>query len=178
MAPDYIPEGEHLYSGDNDNREAAREKYDIHYDEGIFVGYRWFESKQIAPLYPFGHGLSYTKFEYSDIKVSQAGFSAADTLEVCFTITNAGSQAGAEIAQLYVRDEECSLPRPLKELKGFKKVQLAAGEAKTVTLSLDKAAFSFWSPVSKDWVAEAGSFELLVGASSSDSRLSTKVRLG
>lgn len=176
--PDYIPEGEYLYSGENDSWEAAREKYDVCYDEGILVGYRWFESKQIAPLYPFGHGLSYTKFEYSNIKVSQTGFSAGDTLDVCFTITNAGSQAGAEIAQLYVRDEECSLPRPPKELKGFKKVQLAAGEAKTITLSLDKAAFSFWSPDSKDWVAEAGSFELLVGASSSDSRLSTKVRLG
>ncbi|MDH3832498.1 MAG: fibronectin type III-like domain-contianing protein, partial [Gammaproteobacteria bacterium] len=107
-----------------------------------------------------------------------AVFSAEDTLDVCFTITNTGSQAGAEIAQLYVRDEESSLPRPRKELKGFKRVQLAAGEAKTVTLSLDKAAFSFWSPDTGDWVAEAGSFELLVGASSSDSRLSTRVMLG
>ena len=176
--PDYVPEGEHLYYGDNDTREAAREIYDINYDEGIFVGYRWFESKQIAPLYPFGHGLSYTKFEYSDIKVSQTEFSAEDTLEVYFTITNAGNRAGAEIAQLYVRDEECSLPRPLKELKGFRKVQLAAGEAKTVTLSLDKAAFSFWSPDSKDWVTEAGGFELVVGASSNDTCLSAKVMLG
>ncbi|MBK1880316.1 glycoside hydrolase family 3 C-terminal domain-containing protein [Pelagicoccus mobilis] len=175
--PDYVPEGEHLYSSWNDEWEAAREKYDVNYDEGIFGGYRWYESKEIAPLYPFGHGLSYTKFEYSDIDVSQSEFSADDTIEVSFSVKNVGEQSGAEIAQLYVRDEESSLPRPIKELKGFRKVELAAGESKTVTLSLDRAAFSFWSPDQKGWVAEAGEFELIVGASSTDIRLSRKVIL-
>lgn len=175
--PDYVPEGEYLYSGWNDAWEAAREKYDVTYDEGIFVGYRWFESKEIAPLYPFGHGLSYTNFEYSDLKVSQTQISVEETLEVSFTVANVGNRAGAEIAQLYVRDEVSSHPRPVKELKGFKKVQLGAGESISVTLTLAKADFSFWSPDTKDWVAEAGIFELIVGASSCDLKLSAKVEL-
>lgn len=175
--PDYVPEGEHLYSSWNDEWEAAREQYDVNYDEGVFVGYRWYENEQIVPLYPFGHGLSYTNFEYSDLEVSKSTFSVDDTIDVTFTIKNLGEQAGAEIAQLYVRDEESSLPRPVKELKGFRKVELAAGESKTVTLSLDQAAFSFWSPEQKGWVAEAGTFELIVAASSTDPRLSVKVNL-
>ncbi len=175
--PDYVPEGEHLYSSWNDEWEAAREKYDINYDEGVFVGYRWYDSKEIEPLYPFGHGLSYTDFKYSDLEVSKSRFSAEDSVEVSFSVTNVGDRAGSEIAQLYVRDEESSLPRPQKELKGFKKVELAAGETKTVTLVLGKADFSFWWPEAKDWVAEVGRFELIVGASSRDPKLSTVVDL-
>ncbi len=175
--PDYVPAGEHLYSSWNDEWEAAREIYDIEYEEGIFVGYRWYEKKRIEPLYPFGHGLSYTEFEYSDVSVSKDAFRKGETVELTFKVRNTGAKAGAEIAQVYVRDVESSLPRPVKELKGFRKVSLAAGESKVVTVTLDEAAFSFWSPEAKGWVAERGSFELLVGASSSDLRLSAKVEL-
>ena len=175
--PDYVPQGEHLYSGWNDEWEAEREIYDIDYDEGLLVGYRWFDTKKIEPLCPFGHGLSYTQFEYSNLVVSKRAFSAAETIELSFTIKNAGKRDGSEIAQLYVRDEESSVLRPLKELKGFKKVALAAGESKQVTLALDRSAFSFWSPESKDWIAEAGRFQLEVGASSRDLRLSATVEL-
>ncbi|EDY83621.1 Glycosyl hydrolase family 3 N terminal domain protein [Verrucomicrobiia bacterium DG1235] len=175
--PDYVPEGEHLYSSWNDEWEAAREQYDIKYDEGVFVGYRWYDSKEIEPLYPFGHGLSYTNFEYSDLVISKTSFGVDDVLELSFTIKNISTVKGAEIAQLYVRDEESSVARPLKELKGFKKVELAAGESTTVTLSLNRAAFSFWSTDQKDWVAENGGFELLVGASSRDVKLRASVEL-
>lgn len=175
--PDYVPEGEHLYSSWNDEWEAAREIYDIRYDEGIFVGYRWYDSKGIAPLFPFGFGLSYTKFEYSDMIVSRTEFAADDTIEVSLTIANTGSRDGAEIAQLYVADVEASLPRPEKELKGFAKVELAAGESKQVSFTLDRAAFSFWSPEQKDWVVESGAFELRVGASSRDIRATQTVTL-
>lgn len=175
--PDYVPEGEHLYGSWSDPWEAAREKYDIHYDEGVFVGYRWYDGKDIEPLYPFGHGLSYTRFEYSDLSVSKARFSVDDRLEVSFSIRNAGTVAGAEIAQLYVSDRQSSVARPPKELKGFKRVELAAGESKTVTLSLDKTAFSFWSGEQRGWLAESGDFELIIAASSRDARLSAMVEL-
>lgn len=175
--PDYVPAGEHLYSSWNDEWEAAREIYDVTYDEGVFVGYRWFEKKGIAPLYAFGHGLSYARFEYEGLSVSQAEFSEGDSVVVSFLVKNTGALAGAEVAQLYVRDVESSQPRPVKELKGFRKVQLEPGELKRVELVLDAAAFRFWSPEEKDWVAEAGEFEVMVGASSLDVRSSVRVRL-
>ncbi len=175
--PDYVPDGEHLYGSWSDPWEAAREKYDIHYDEGVFVGYRWYDSKGIEPLYPFGHGLSYTSFEYSELLVSRTRFGVDDVLEVSFSISNAGTVAGAEIAQLYVSDKQSSVVRPPRELKGFKRVQLAAGESKTVTLSLDRAAFSFWSSEQRGWLAESGDFELIIAASSRDPRLSATVEL-
>lgn len=175
--PDYVPEGEYLYSGWNDAWEAARETYDVIYDEGIFVGYRWFESKQVAPLYPFGHGLSYTTFEYSDLKVSQAVFSTEETLTINFLVKNVGQVAGAETTQIYVRDCKSSHRRPLKELKGFRKLELSPGQSGTVSVLLDSSAFSFWNPDKKDWFAEAGEFELIVGASSQDLRLRVSVNL-
>ncbi|MBD5780880.1 glycoside hydrolase family 3 C-terminal domain-containing protein [Pelagicoccus sp. NFK12] len=175
--PDYVPQGEHLYSSWNDQWETAREVYDIEYEEGVFVGYRWYDSKGIEPLYPFGHGLSYTKFEYSNLQVSKQSFAEDEEVEVSVTVRNAGEVAGSEIVQLYVRDVESSLPRPIKELKGFRKLQLAPGESQAVTFVLRKADFSFWSPEAEDWVAEAGGFELLLGASSRDLRLSARVAL-
>ena len=175
--PNYVPTGEHLYSGWNDEWEASREIYDIHYDEGVFVGYRWYESRGIAPLFPFGHGLSYTTFEYSTLEVSQREVAIGDKLEVSFTLKNVGALTGSEVAQLYVRDVESSLPRPVKELKGFIKVTLAPGVTIRTTFELSKADFSFWSPDRGDWVAEAGNFELIVGSSSADLRLSETIVL-
>ncbi len=175
--PDYVPEGEVLYSGWNDGWEANREIYDVPYDEGVFVGYRWYEHKKIEPLYPFGFGLSYSTFEYSDLSVSAKSFSADEGVVVTFKITNTADVDGAEIVQLYVADLESSVARPAKELKGFKKIFLTAGESKEVSLKLSKADFSFWCSEGKDWKAEAGDFEVLVGASSADIKLATEVSL-
>ncbi len=175
--PDYVPEGEQLYSGWNDEQEAARAVSDVHYDEGVFVGYRWYDAKGIEPLFPFGHGLSYTTFEYSGIEVSKKHFSTDETVEVCVTITNTGSRAGAEIVQLYVSDAEASLPRPPLELKGFRRVELEAGASKTIHFALDRNAFSFWSLEARDWVVEAGEFEVIIGTSSRDLRQRKRVTL-
>ena len=173
----YVPEGEVLYNGWNDEWEAAREVYDVKYEEGVFVGYRWYDSKGIDPLYPFGFGLSYTEFEYSECMVSKREFRAEDSLETSLTVKNVGKRPGAEIVQLYVKDKGASVERPEKELKAFARIELAPGEAKRLTLTVNKEAFSFWSPQAKDWVAEPGEFEVLVGPSSRDLRLRQRVTL-
>ena len=140
------------------------------YSEGIYVGYRWFEKQQIAPLFPFGHGLSYTTFAYGEPKVSKSTMTAGGTVTVSVPVTNSGSVAGAEVVQFYVADPECSVDRPVKELKGFSKVFLAPGETKTVSVTLDKSALSFFDAGKHAWVAEPGRFEVLVGSSSADIR--------
>ncbi len=174
---DYIPKGEHLYSDWNDEAEKKHPVYDVKYSEGVFTGYRWYESKNIDPLYPFGFGLSYTTFEYSDLKISKEIFTAEDKITVELKVKNTGSVKGKEIVQLYVQDLESSIPRPLKELKGFIKIELESGEAKTVKFALDKSAFSFWYIEKHDWLAEAGEFNILIGASSKDIRLQKAVTL-
>ncbi len=173
----YIPEGESLYDGWNDEEEKKRDVYDIHYKEGIFVGYRWYESKRIQPLYPFGHGLSYTTFEYNDLAVSVHHNSDTEFVSVRCAVTNTGARAGSEIVQVYVQDVESSVPRPVKELKGFRKVYLEPGESKPVVIPLDKRAFSFWDPEKKDWVLEEGMFIVYAGSSVMDVRLQQKIRL-
>lgn len=137
------------------------------YGERIHVGYRWFDATDLPVAYPFGFGLSYTSFGYSDLTVTPSG----DGLEVTFTVTNTGGRAGAEVPQVYVRDVEATVDRPLQELKGFVKVLLAPGESRRVSLSLDDRAFAFWSVREHRWVVEAGDFEIRVGASSRDIRL-------
>ncbi|TQF74130.1 beta-glucosidase [Rhodococcus spelaei] len=137
------------------------------YGERIHVGYRWFDTLDLPVAYPFGFGLSYTTFEYSDLALAPS----ADGLEVSFTVTNTGDRAGAEVPQVYVRDVEASVDRPAHELKGFTKAHLAPGEARRVTVSLDGRAFAFWSVREHRWVIEAGDFEIRVGASSRDIRL-------
>ena len=140
------------------------------YSEGIYVGYRWYEKQQIAPLFPFGHGLSYTTFAYGEPKVSKATMTTGGNVTVSVPVTNSGSVAGAEVVQFYVADPECSVDRPVKELKGFGKVFLAPGETKTVSVTLDKSALSFFNAGKHAWVAEPGRFEVLVGSSSADIR--------
>lgn len=142
------------------------------YKEGVFVGYRWYEHKKIEPLFPFGHGLSYTTFEYSNITLSSDTMKGDDTLRVTFGVTNTGNVAGKESSQLYIHDVEATVPRPPKELKGFDKVSLAPGESKTIELEVNKRALSFWDVESKDWKAEPGNFNVMIGASSTDIRLS------
>jgi beta-glucosidase len=146
---------------------------DLHvtYAEGIYVGYRGFEKRGVEPLFPFGHGLSYTTFEYSDLAVAPARAAPGEPVRVSLTVRNTGPRAGAEIVQLYVHDGHASLDRPAKELKGFSRVALAPGEFRRVTMTLDRAAMSYFDPARNDWVAEPGVFDVLVGASSADIRL-------
>ena len=173
----YLPEGESLYTRWNFMKEKEHPVFDIHYTEGIFSGYRWYEKKNIEPLYPFGFGLSYTTFEYSDLTVSKELFAENDILNISFKVKNVGKMNGAETAQLYIQDIESSVPRPVKELKGFKKVELESGQSTTVILELSKKDFSFWNPETKDWFAEKGAFVLQVGSSSRDIKLQQQVVL-
>ncbi len=143
---------------------------DVHYGEGLFVGYRYYDAKGVVPLFPFGHGLSYTSFAYRDLQVP-AEVKAGESFRVSVTVENTGNVPGKEIVQLYVADKEATLIRPPKELKGFAKVDLAPGEQKTVTFDLEPRALSFYEPHVCDWVAESGAFEILIGASSADIRL-------
>ncbi len=143
----------------------------VNYAEGIYVGYRHADAKNIEPLFPFGHGLSYTTFSYGDFAIRPAKAAAGQPVEVSFTVRNTGSRAGAEVAQVYVRDVQSSVDRPVKELKAFKRVVLSPGEAQTVTVRLDQSAMSFFDEAKKEWVAEPGVFEVQAGASSRDIRL-------
>jgi beta-glucosidase len=147
------------------------ENLTVEYAEGIYVGYRYFDKKNIEPLFPFGYGLSYTKFDYSDLKISPAKASSNQAVEVTVQVKNSGARAGAEVVELYVHDGHASVDRPVQELKGFRRVELGAGESKAVHFTLDLAALSFYSTAKKDWVAEPGQFDVLVGASSRDIRL-------
>ncbi len=149
----------------------------VRYAEGLYIGYRHYEAKKISVSYPFGHGLSYTTFAYANPSVDHTTFKDVDGLNVSVDITNIGKVAGKEIVQLYVRDQKSSLQRPLKELKGFTKVELQPGETKTVTLPLDFRAFAFYHPRYKQWVTEDGQFDLLIGASSQDIRATLTVTL-
>ncbi|OQA27306.1 MAG: Xylan 1,4-beta-xylosidase precursor [Verrucomicrobia bacterium ADurb.Bin345] len=150
----------------------------VHYLESIYVGYRYYDTKQVEPLFPFGHGLSYTTFEYGALKIAPEGRGPDACVMVTAELENTGGRAGAEVVQLYVRDVESRLERPLKELKGFQKIQLEPGEKKTVSLKLKKDAFSYYDPDRKGWVAEPGDFEILLGSSSRDLRLKGKFSLG
>jgi beta-glucosidase len=143
---------------------------DCNYSEGIFVGYRWIDRNKIKPLFAFGHGLSYTDFKYGKPVISAKKVKKGDTVTVTIPVTNVGSRAGAETVQLYVSDLKSSLPRPVKELKGFKKVTLNPGETADVTFTIGSDALSYFDDAKHQWVAETGAFELLIGASSADIR--------
>jgi beta-glucosidase len=148
----------------------------VNYGEGIFVGYRYYDQKDVTPLFPFGHGLSYTSFTYSDLKVTKK-VKTGEKVQVSLTVTNTGKAVGKEVVQLYVSDCKSSLPRPPKELKGFAKVALGPGESGTVEFSLDERALAFYDPHKQAWVAEPGEFEVLAGSSSRDIRLKAKFKL-
>ena len=149
----------------------------VEYRESLYVGYRYYDTAKKDVRYPFGYGLSYTTFEYSDLKLSKKAAKDTDTVTVTFKVKNVGNVSGAEIAQLYVRDVHSTAFRPEKELKGFKKVFLAPGEETTVTLALDKRAFAYYNVNLHDWHVESGDFNVLVGASSRDIRLEGTVRV-
>lgn len=144
----------------------------VYYSEDIFVGYRGFEKRGIKPLFAFGHGLSYTEFEYSDIRLSKEHITKGETLQLSVTITNRGKRSGKEVIQLYIADKEASVARPIKELKGFEKVALEAGESKVVSFDISPEALSFYDDSGKgEWRSESGEFEVLVGSASDDIRL-------
>jgi beta-glucosidase len=146
---------------------------DLHvaYAEGIYVGYRYFDTKKVEPLFPFGHGLSYTKFDLSNLQIAPAQAASGAPVEVTLQVRNSGSRAGAEVVQVYVHQAQSSVDRPEQELKGFRRVFLKPGETQTVKVTLDRGAVSFYSPTKKEWVAEPGKFEIRVGTSSRDIRL-------
>jgi beta-glucosidase len=141
---------------------------EVLYGEGIFVGYRYYDQRQVEPLFPFGHGLSYTHFDYQDLQVE---VKERNPVRVSVRVANTGNRAGAETIQLYVSDKESSLPRPPKELKGFSKIELQPGESQVVSFDLTSRAFAFYDPQNGDWVVEPGEYEILVGSSSRDIRL-------
>ena len=138
----------------------------IEYQEGVFLGYRHFDRSKVQPLFAFGYGLSYTTFQYSGLSISPSSADLSAPVNVSFNIKNNGPREGAEIAEIYVGDSHASVPRPVKELKGFAKVHLRPGETKRVTVSLDRRAFSFYDVEKNNWKAEPGKFSILVGSSS------------
>jgi beta-glucosidase len=144
----------------------------VRYAEGVFVGYRHFDSKHVEPLFPFGHGLSYTRFKYGDLNVNPRRDATGTHIQVSFNLQNVGDREGAEVVQLYVHDVEASVERPVKELKAFKKVNLKPGETQAVEFELDDTALAFYDTGRREWVAEPGEFEILIGSSSQDIRLS------
>jgi beta-glucosidase len=147
------------------------------YAEGIYVGYRYYDTKNVEPLFPFGFGLSYTTFDYSKLALTPGKISGDGPISVSLLVTNTGTRAGAEVVELYVHDGHSKIDRPMHELKGFRRVELNPGQTRTVLFTLDRAAFSYWSPETKAWMADPGTFEIEVGASSRDIRLKTPLEL-
>ncbi len=147
--------GEKAYPG---IKRADEEIFDIDYPEGLLVGYRWYDTKKIRPLFPFGHGLSYTTFAYGPLKASSKEMASDGTITFTLPVTNTGTRSGAETVQLYITDRKASVERPAKELKGFDKVTLAPGETKEVSFTIDASALSFYDPATSSWVAEPGVF--------------------
>jgi len=148
----------------------------VRYGEGLFIGYRWYDARDIPVQFPFGHGLSYTTFEYSDLRVSEQVRDARHGLTLSLLVTNSGALAGKEVVQVYVRPRASRLARPDRELKGFAKVAVDPGEARSVSITLDARAFEYFDP-GAGWVCDAGEYELLVGSSSRDIRLSATVQV-
>jgi len=154
--------------------EFPGKDHQVSYNEGIFVGYRWHDKQNIKPLFSFGHGLSYTTFEYGKVSVDKKEMASADKITFTVAVKNSGKRDGSEVVQLYISDLKSSLPRPLKELKGFEKVSLKPGETKTVSFTIDNSALSFFDAAKHAWVAEPGDFEAIVAASSTD--IKSKIR--
>lgn len=151
--------------------------WQTHYSEGVYVGYRWYATQEIPVQFPFGHGLSYTTFEYSNAKSARSSMKSGEKLVVAVDVTNTGDVDGAEVVQLYIADPESSVDRPVKELKGFEKVWLKAGEKKTVRFEIDDDDLSYFDADKHAWVAEPGEFQALLGSSSEDIRAAVSFQL-
>lgn len=149
-------------------KRADKDIWDERYNEGIFVGYRWHDTKKIAPLFAFGHGLSYTTFDFGKVTADRKNISGNDKITFTVPVTNTGDVAGAEVVQLYISDPKCTVERPAKELKGFAKVFLQPGESKNVTLEISKDDLSYFNADNHEWTVEPGEFKALVGPASND----------
>lgn len=158
-------------------KRADSEIVDLEYKEGLLVGYRWFDTKKIKPLFAFGHGLSYTTFKFGKASADKSVVGSDDTLVISVPVTNTGSMAGAEVVQLYISDPKCSVQRPAKELKGFAKVYLQPGETKDVRIEIDREALSYFDADKHEWVAEPGQFVAHVGPASDDIKSTVKFNL-
>lgn len=140
------------------------------YAEDLYVGYKHYDQNRIEPLFPFGHGLSYTTFDYGHPQLSATSITPDDRITITLSITNTGAMAGAETVQFYVRDDSCRFPRPIKELVAFEKVFLEPGQAASVIVNLDKYSVGYYDDSISEWIAEKGTFEVMIGASSADIR--------
>ncbi len=149
----------------------------IHFGEGVFTGYRWYDTRDIEPHFPFGHGLSYTTFEYSNLRLSADSIRQGETLEVNVTVTNTGERAGKEVVQMYVHEHESRFPRAVRELKDFAKVEVGAGESRMVALRVAVDDLAQWDTAANGWVVNSGAFDVLVGSSSRDLRLQATVQV-
>jgi beta-glucosidase len=149
----------------------------VHYDEGIFVGYRAYDRQGVQPLFPFGYGLSYTEFEYSDLRIDPIDRVDPCNLNVSFDLRNIGKTAGAEVAELYIGENSPKVERPIRELKGFRKSQLQPGQSTRITIPLNRRCFSYFDPATHRWVVDSGEYEISVGASSRDLRLKQNIEL-
>ena len=158
--------GEYPGTPRNDGSNLVDEKY----NESIFVGYRWADKQKTRPLFSFGHGLSYTTFEYGKVTADKKTIAKDEPITFTLTVKNTGDREGAEVVQLYISDKKSSLPRPVKELKGFQKVYLQPGEVKQISFTIGTDALSFFDDGKHEWVAEPGQFETLIGASATDIR--------
>ena len=158
-------------------KEKGDQFWQTHYSEGVYIGYRWYSTKGIEVQFPFGHGLSYTTFEYANVKADKSEMTADQKLLVSVDVTNTGSVDGAEIVQLYINDVQSSIDRPVKELKNFEKVYLKAGETKTVTFEVDAQDLSYFDADKHEWVAEPGDFKVLLGSTSEDIRSTVNFKL-
>lgn len=166
-AANYLPQGAKLtykWPGWGQNKEI----HDIHYEEGVFTGYRWYDTKGIEPLFPFGYGLSYTTFKLSKPRVSDATMQANDVITVKVDVTNTGKLAGAEVVQLYIAPPKSDVERPVRELKDFGKVFLQPGETKTVNMQLTKRDLAYWDTTAHDWKVTPGTYQIEIGTSSRD----------
>lgn len=157
--------------------EKLNNTIDEEYKEGVYVGYRWADAHHTKALFEFGHGMSYTTFGLSNLRLSASSITADDSLKVTVNVRNTGRVAGAEVVQLYIHDDKASVDRPVKELKGFSKVYLQPGESKDVTITIGKDALSFYDEQAHRWKAEPGSFKALVGNASDNITLSKSFRL-
>jgi len=150
-------------------------EFKIYFEEGIYVGYRFFDKNRVEPFFPFGYGLSYTSFKMSNIKLDKSNLKGQGNFTVSVDVQNTGDKSGAEIIQIYIGDDECSVDRPPKELQGFEKVFLNPGEKKTVSIILDESAFEFYSEHDHKFKIESGVFTIWAGSSSRELPLSIKI---
>ena len=169
--------GAHALGAYPGTRREGSDIVDLEYSEGILVGYRWHDTKKIKPLFAFGHGLSYTTFGYGKAGVSASSMGTDGTITVSVPVTNTGNVAGAEVVQLYISDPECSVERPAKELKDFKKVYLQPGESRTVEFTVRPSDLAYFDAATHEWVAEPGRFVASIGSASDDIRTSVKFNL-